>query len=96
MDLDRSQLRGGSAVVLEGGDEYDCDAPRRRDLRLPGPSPRLGDKARAAMRLRHLSPRTQKAYLRWMHCYYEFHGRRCAPPLMPSVRRHKSRNYGHL
>ena len=28
------------------------------------------------MRLRHLSPRTQEAYLRWMRRYYEFHGRR--------------------
>jgi integron integrase len=38
--------------------------------------PRLGDRARAAMRRRHLSPRTEEAYLGWMRRYYEFHGRR--------------------
>jgi len=43
----------------------------------PGlPSPRLGERARAAMRLRHLSRRTEEAYLQWMRRYYEFHGRR--------------------
>lgn len=36
----------------------------------------LGDKARVAMRLRHLSPRTEKAYVYWMRRFYEFHGRR--------------------
>jgi integron integrase len=36
----------------------------------------LGDHARAVMRLRHLSPRTEEAYLGWMRRYYEFHGRR--------------------
>ena len=38
--------------------------------------PRLGDRARAAIRLRHLSPRTEEAYVQWMRRYYEFHGRR--------------------
>jgi len=28
------------------------------------------------MRLRHLSPRTEEAYISWMCRYYEFHGRR--------------------
>lgn len=28
------------------------------------------------MRLRHLSPRTEQAYVNWMLRYYEFHGRR--------------------
>jgi integron integrase len=37
---------------------------------------RLGDPARAAMRLRRFSPRTEEAYLQWMRRYYEFHGRR--------------------
>lgn len=40
--------------------------------------PQLGDKARAALRVRGLSPRTAEAYLGWMRRYYEFHGRR--PP----------------
>jgi integron integrase len=42
----------------------------------PAPVPRLGERARAAMRLRHLSPRTEEAYLGWMRRYHAFHGRR--------------------
>ncbi|MGH7152199.1 MAG: integron integrase [Planctomycetota bacterium] len=45
--------------------------------RAPGGTPpRLGERARAAMRLRHFSPRTEEAYLHWMRRYWEFHGRR--------------------
>ncbi len=42
----------------------------------PNPTPRLSERARAAMRLRHFSPRTEEAYLGWMRRYHEFHGRR--------------------
>ena len=49
---------------------------------LPEPR-RLGDRARAAMRLRRLSPRTEEAYLGWMLRYYEFHGRRHPAALGP-------------
>lgn len=38
--------------------------------------PRLGDRAREAMQLRHLSRRTEKAYLHWMLRFYEFCDRR--------------------
>jgi len=37
---------------------------------------RVSARAIAAMRLRHFSPRTERAYLGWMRRYYEFHGRR--------------------
>ena len=41
------------------------------------PAPvRLGDQARAALRLRHLSRRTEEAYIHWMRRYHEFHGRK--------------------
>ena len=40
------------------------------------PTVRLGDRARAAIRLRHLSPRTEEANVQWMRRYYEFHSRR--------------------
>ncbi|MFQ5767839.1 MAG: integron integrase [Acidobacteriota bacterium] len=40
------------------------------------PPLRLGEKARRAIRLRHLSRRTEEAYLHWMHRFFEFHGRR--------------------
>jgi integron integrase len=35
------------------------------------------------MRLRHLSPRTEEAYLGWMRRYHEFHGRRDPSTLGP-------------
>ncbi len=36
----------------------------------------LGQRAREAMRLRHLSPRTEDAYLGWMRRYHEFNDRK--------------------
>ena len=54
--------------------------PRARYRAAPEPAgepgSRIGDRARAAMRLRRLSPRTERAYLRWMIRYWEFCGRR--------------------
>src|SRR5262245_42376908 len=38
--------------------------------------PRLGDRARAAMRLRRFSPRTEEVRIHGMRRYDEFHGRR--------------------
>lgn len=38
--------------------------------------PRLSERAREAMRVRHFSPRTEEAYLGWMRRFCEFHGRR--------------------
>ncbi len=38
--------------------------------------PPLGERVRAALRLRHLSPRTERAYLGWVRRFHEFHGRR--------------------
>jgi integron integrase len=39
----------------------------------PAPPARLVDAVRSAMRLRHLSPRTEQAYLHWMRRYFAFH-----------------------
>ena len=39
------------------------------------PAPRLSERARAAMRLRHFSVRTQDAHLGWMRRDHEFCGR---------------------
>ncbi len=45
-----------------------------------GPSPSasrpLGDRVREALRLRHHSPRTERAYLHWIRRYWGFVGRR--------------------
>jgi integron integrase len=43
----------------------------------------LRDRVRRAIRLRHLSPRTEEAYLGWMRRYYVFHGRRNPSELGP-------------
>ena len=40
------------------------------------PKPRLLDRVRAAVRLRHYSRRTEKAYVAWTRRYVVFHGKR--------------------
>jgi len=66
----RAEIAGGGAArVREGGALPGSPGFRRH-------RPQLGDRARAAMRIRHMSLRTEKAYLGWMRRYYEFHGRR--------------------
>ena len=62
-----------SLVCEEASGNEGSGGPGRPGFRL---AVRLGDRARAAMRLRHLSPRTEEAYVHWMRRYYEFHGRR--------------------
>src|SRR5215468_6079381 len=39
-------------------------------------APRLLDRVRAAARLRHLSRRTEKAYVAWIRRFILFHGKR--------------------
>jgi len=46
----------------------------RRDGTGGTPSPKLLDRVRAAMRLRHFSARTEEAYLGWIRRYIRFHG----------------------
>jgi integron integrase len=65
-----------------GGATLVCERPDGGARPLPAgeppahASPPLGQRARAAMRLRHFSPRTEDAYLGWMRRYWKFHGRR--------------------
>jgi integron integrase len=48
-----------------------------REAPLPGaPSPRLLDRLRGAVRARHYSRRTEKAYVAWVRRYILFHGKR--------------------
>jgi len=72
---------GEASLVREGPIEP------RRPSPAPGPraipAPRLSERAREAMRLRHFSPRTEQAYLGWMRRYHEFHGRRDPAGLGP-------------
>jgi integron integrase len=42
----------------------------------PGDPPRLLDQVRAQIRLRHYSPRTEKAYVHWIRRFILFHGKR--------------------
>jgi integron integrase len=46
------------------------------DRAASGRPPRLLDRVREALRLRHRSPRTIEAYLRWVRRYVLFHGKR--------------------
>jgi len=44
---------------------------------VPGPTrPNLLDRLKAALRLRHYSPRTEEAYVSWVRRFVVFHGRR--------------------
>ena len=71
----------GASFVREGDD----DPPVVQGAAVPraAPAAKLSDRARAAMRLRHFSPRTEEAYLGWMRRYHEFHGRRDPARLGP-------------
>lgn len=46
------------------------------DARRPPQAVRLLDSVRAALRMRHYSPRTEKAYAGWVRRYVLFHGKR--------------------
>ncbi len=59
-----------------GLDERGDDSKNGPPARSRPPEARLGDRARAVMRLHHMSARTEDAYIGWMRRYYEFHGRR--------------------
>ena len=63
--------------VCEGGDDRAVDRAEAARAR------RLGDRARAAMAARRLSPRTQEAYLGWMRKYWLYHGRKDPADLGP-------------
>jgi integron integrase len=66
---------GGALLVRE--DPLEPRGP------LSAPAPRLSERARDAMRLRHFGLRTEEAYLGWMRRYHEFHGRRDPAGLGP-------------
>jgi hypothetical protein len=42
----------------------------------PSPPPRLLDRVRTALRTRHYSARTEKAYVGWIRRFIVFHGKR--------------------
>ena len=48
------------------------------------PEARLGDRVREAIRVRHLSPRTEEAYLHWIRRYWQFLGRKDPAAFGPS------------
>ncbi len=56
-------IAGGCLVAREPGPE-------------PVASPRLLDQVRQAIRARHYSPRTEKAYVGWIRRFVRFHGKR--------------------
>jgi len=72
---------GGASLVRESPIEPRRPSPA--SVPRASPAPRLSERAREAMRLRHFSPRTEQAYLGWMRRYHEFHGRRDPAGLGP-------------
>ena len=50
-----------------------CERREGTPYGQPVPNVRLVDAVRGALRLRHLSPRTERAYLDWMRRYVAFH-----------------------
>jgi integron integrase len=50
--------------------------PRPRAESAPGDPPRLLDRVRLTIRRRHLSPRTEQAYVAWARRFILFHGKR--------------------
>ena len=52
-----------------------CPMARERTL-APIAGPRLLDRVRQAIRARHYSPRTEKAYVGWIRRFIVFHGKR--------------------
>jgi integron integrase len=69
----RAPWRSTDEFVREPPGRYDYESGRPTE---GAPASRPGERARAVMRLRHFSPRTEEAYIAWMLRYYEFHGRR--------------------
>lgn len=61
-------------IVIDGS----TAVKRVSDLREDGaaPSPRLLDRVREAIRLRHYSPRTEAAYVQWVRRFILFHHKR--------------------
>jgi integron integrase len=50
--------------------------PVLREVSAVGPPPRLLDRVRQALRMRHYSRRTEKTYVAWIRRYILFHGKR--------------------
>lgn len=45
-------------------------------MEVPVPEPRLLDRVREEMRVRHYSLRTEKTYIEWIRRYILYHGKR--------------------
>jgi integron integrase len=68
--------------------EGDHDGGSRGFLRVASGAPagpRLLDQLRAALRVRHASPRTEKAYVYWARRFILFHGKRHPAELAPEA-----------
>ena len=64
-----------SYVVLPEGTRRSVFTVHETGAPVP-PKPRLLDRVRAALRIRHYSRRTEKAYVAWIRRYILFHGKR--------------------
>ena len=65
-----------SYPVLACGSQPDLCSALREAGAAEAPKPRLLDRVRAAVRLRHYSRRTEESYIAWIRRYILFHGKR--------------------
>ncbi len=65
-----------SYVVLSEGTRRGSVFTVRESSAAGPPKPRLLDRVRAALRIRHYSRRTEEAYVAWIRRYILFHGKR--------------------
>lgn len=65
-----------SYAVISCGSRTGALAAVHEAGRAEAPKPRLLDRVRATLRLRHYSLRTEEAYVAWMRRYIFFHGKR--------------------
>jgi integron integrase len=63
----------------------ESDAAPRAAAPPSSPPPRLLDRLRTALRVRHASPRTEKAYVYWVRRFILFHGKRHPDELGPGA-----------
>ncbi len=73
--LGEARRRGAVRVYTVGASSLGCLAVREPEPSA-APKPRLLDRVRGAVRARHYSRRTEKAYVAWIRRYIIFYGKR--------------------
>lgn len=65
-----------AVAYLDSAESVESRSVVRERPEVPAPRPKLLDRVRSALRARHYSRRTEKAYVGWIRRYVLFHGKR--------------------